>query len=287
MIYIVIIILFVIILLLLCNRSCCGTCVQEPYDLSNKSSNKSSNKRVILFKTHIWSDSIEKFVNKIKSEIVNTNIDLYILMHTDDGSLINKVPAKLKSHVLLYSKNDIMKIYDKGFHNMWLSNHWILMWFYKITGAKYDYYWSIEYDVRITGDGNKLWSYDGTEDFIYPIVPFHDPTWAWKDYYTGSIFNDETKWYGYLQLARYSKSFLKWLDHFYSMGENGQDELITFSLFKLGQQDNNLKLTGDHHLLNNLIQKSWSVDSNDSDKHKIIQQTHEKDNQLVIIHPIK
>src|SRR5204863_4500479 len=104
----------------------------------------------------------------------------------------------------------------------------------------YQYYWSIEYDVRISGDSSKIWNYSGSEDFIYPIEPFQDPNWGWKEYYIGGPLVDSTKWYGYLQLARYSKKFLEYLDKYYTSGENGQDEMVTFSLFKRGIIEINL-----------------------------------------------
>ncbi len=48
-----------------------------------------------------------------------------------------------------------------------MSNHWILMWFFK-KFQNYNYYWSMEYDVRISGNSCILWNYDGEEDFLFP-----------------------------------------------------------------------------------------------------------------------
>ncbi len=256
-----------------------------------------NNNTVVIFKTHTWNDQLEQFVKKIKNETVANHIDFYILMHSDDNSLPNKiVDPSLKKYVLLFKESDIKKLYKQGFFSMWLSNHWILMWFFKQFKNKYQYYWSIEYDVRISGDSFKIWNYPGAEDFIYPYEPFKNPNWTWKNYYvtnqnTGSNpLTDDTKWYGYLQLARYSKKFLEYLDKHYEAGENGQDEMITFSLFKRGTTD--IGLTGTKNLLNNLIKDSWSVDNSDSEKHKKI--LHESEstyksnqNQLLILHPVK
>lgn len=268
------------------------------------------NKIVVLLKTHVWNDNLEKFAIKIKNEILGSeyqsksrvelfkrgdkvphHIDFYILMHSDNYNLLNSIKnADLRRYILMYSENDIKKIYKDGFYSMWLSNHWILMWFYKQFKNKYEYYWSIEYDVRISGNSLKIWNYAGTEDFVYPIEPFKNPDWTWKHHYIGGKLTDDTKYYGYLQLARYSKKFLEYLDKHYSEGENGQDEMITFSLFKRGQKD--IGLTGSKDLLSKLINNSWSVDNSESDKNKKSLEYSDSEyltnkKHLRIFHPIK
>jgi Ca2+/Na+ antiporter len=250
-----------------------------------------NNTTVVLMKTHTWNYQLEKFAIKIKNETIHNRIDFYILMHSDDSSLPDEIKDQtLKKYVLVFKESDIKKLYKQGFYSMWLCNHWILMWFYKQFKNKYQFYWSIEYDVRISGNSSTIWNYDGIEDFIYPIEPFKNPEWAWKNYYMGGPLTDNTKWYGYLQLARYSTKFLEYLDRHYQAGENGQDELITFSLFKRGRDE--IGLTGSKKLLSNLIQNSWNVDNSDSDKHKIIleesETKYQTDNsQLLILHPVK
>lgn len=212
-------------------------------------------------------------------------------MHSNDYSLINNIKDySLRKYVLMFSESDIKNVYKKGFYSMWLSNHWILMWFYRKFRNKYEYYWSIEYDVRISGNSKKIWTYNGTEDFIYPIEPFKNPNWIWKNHYIGGKLNDDTKYYGYLQLARYSNKFLDYLDKCYQSGENGQDEMITFSLFKRGQKE--IGLTGSKDLLAKLIKNSWSVDNSESDKNKKSLEESETEyktnkNHLRIFHPVK
>jgi len=244
-------------------------------------------KTVLIIKTHTWNDNLENFIRKLINESTTHGIDFFILMHSDNHKLINKIKdTNLKKYVLMFTEKDIRKVYNKGFYSMWLSNHWILMWFYKLYKNKYDYFWSIEYDVRISGDSSKLWKYNGVEDFIYPIEPFKDPKWRYKNHYVGGKLTDKNKYYGYLQLARYSNKFLAYLDTCYQSGENGQDELITFSLFKRGN------FTGSKTILNDLIKKSWSVDSSDTQKYKKLLTESEKKYQsdkshLTIFHPIK
>lgn len=247
---------------------------------------KRTGRSVLILKTHIWNDSLEKFAIKLNKETKNL-VDFFILMHSNDYNLQNKIKDPLlKQHIMIFSEDDIKNVYDKGFYSMWLSNHWILMWFYKKLKTQYgdfpyDYVWSTEYDVRISGDSSKIWSYPGNEDFLYPIDPFKDPNWSFKNHYVGGKLKDNDKYYGYLQLARYSRRFLEYLNDCYEAGENGQDELITFSLFKRG------KFKGSKKLLNGLIKNSWSVDNTHSKKHTTMYNSSENDHQLRIFHPIK
>lgn len=241
------------------------------------------NDRVILFKTHKWNKRLEKFAKKLYKESVPYKVDFYILVHNDDSAADKIVDPQLRNHVITFAKDQIASLYDKGFYGMWLSNHWILMWFYR-QHPNYLYYWTIEYDVRISGNSSLIWSYSGSEDYLYPIPPFQDPNWTWKNHYSGTIFNDNNKWYGYLQLARYSQKFLEYLDRYFRMGENGQDEMIIFSLFKKGE--NEIGLTGTHRFLNGMIKDSWSVDKKDSDKHKRMLEKADP-TRLQIYHPVK
>lgn len=239
-----------------------------------------NNKIVVLLKTHTWNDHLEKFAMKIHNETSIEGIDFYILMHNENNNLINMIKNKeLLKHILTFTESDIRSMYSNGFYGMWLSNHWILMWFYNKFRNKYQYFWSIEYDVRISGNTSKIWTYSGGEDFIFPIQPFKDPNWAYRNHYVGPMSHDE-KYYGYLQLARYSNRFLNYLDRHFREGENGQDELIIFSLFMRG------KFTGSKDFLNKYIDNSWSVFNTDSDKHKYLLEKHETES-LRIYHPIK
>ena len=250
-----------------------------------------NNPTVVLLKTHTWNDELEKFAIKIKNESVPNRIDFFILIHSDDDTVQKKIKDQsLKKYILVFKESNIKNLYSQGFYSMWLSNHWILMWFFKQFRNKYIFYWSIEYDVRISGNSLKIWNYSGTEDFIYPIEPFKNPEWTWKNHYIGGPLTDNTKWYGYLQLARYSNKFLEYLDKYYEAGENGQDEMITFSLFKRGQTE--IGLTGSKDILHKLIKNSWSVDNSESDKNKkILEESESKyqtnTNQLIILHPVK
>jgi hypothetical protein len=249
-----------------------------------------NNTKVVIFKTHKWDSDIEMFVNQILAETVNHNVDFFVLMHSNNYNLADKVRDKnIKQHVLMFNENDIKETYLQGFYSMWLSNHWILMWFYRQFPEKYQYYWSVEYDVRIVGNSSKIWKYAGSEDFLFPIPTFRNPEWSWRHYYVGPL-NDSQKWYGYLQLARYSKKFLEYMDNHFENGENGQDELITFTLFNRGKSE--IGLVGSETFLNNFISGSWSVDNGHSNKHKRMMKTardlyQRNPSYLIIFHPVK
>ena len=280
---IIILLLIVLIIILIY----VGYFVYQGTKILSKPKKYNSDKTVVLLKTHVWTDNLENYATKIKNETIAHGIDFYILMHCENDALLKKIKNQdLKPYILTFTEADIKKIYSKGFYSMWLSNHWILMWFYKRFGDKYKYFWSMEYDVRISGNSSKLWTYTGAEDFIYPIDYFRDPTWAWRNHYVGNKLADDQKYYGYLQLARYSNKFLEYLDQCFEAGENGQDELIMFSLFKRG------KFSGSKKLLNKLIKNSWSVASTDSDKHKKLLEESDSEserdkNHIRIFHPIK
>lgn len=292
-IIIIVILLIFVLLIFLINKKCRINNIEtletsnhdQMYDTNNIMIKKQPDlKTALIFKTHIWSSKIEKFTLKLKRE-TNNYIDFYILMHSDDKKLIKKIKnLDLKKHVIMFSENEIKNMYKTGFYSMWLSNHWILLWFFN--KYPYEYIWSMEYDVRISGNSTRIWTYKGTEDFLYPIEPFKDPNWTFKDYYVGGKLNDDDKYYGYLQLTRYSKHFLQYLHKCFKEGENGQDELIIYSLFKRG------KFTGSNTFLNSLIKDSWTVDPNFSDTNTTSYEKSEKEyehnnNHLRIFHPVK
>ena len=242
------------------------------------------NHQMVLFKTHVWNEDIERFVRKIERE---RNCDLVILAHSDDKSLIKKIKDnELKRRVIMITESDIRSVYEKGFVSLWLSNHWNTMWYYK-KYPNYQYYWTIEYDVRIVGDSSKIWNYPGSEDFIFPHGAYQNPYWQYKNDYVGGVLTDETKWYGYLQLARYSNRFLAYLDSVFEGGENGQDEMMMFSLWK---RDN--AWTGGQQFLKQFVDDSWTVDYRDSDKnHRSIEKAEKvlkkKPKTVRIFHPVK
>ena len=111
-----------------------------------------NNKIVVLMKTHIWNESIENFALKIYNETINYNIDFFVLMHDENDTIYELIQSDfIKKVTLTFKEDDIKKIYPIGFFTMWISNHWILMWFFLKYREIYNFYWSVEYDVRISG----------------------------------------------------------------------------------------------------------------------------------------
>lgn len=234
-------------------------------------------KVVILLKTHKWSTSIETFAKKILSDISGQNIDFFILLHDDTLELYNLINPSIQIHVKRFCTKDIVSIYEKGFYSMWLSNHWILMWFYREN--KYDYYWSVEYDVRISGNSNILWKSELDHDFLYPTGNYLNARNKYNDYYIGGKLGPLQKFYGYLQLARYSLRFLDYLNESYEGGENGQDELVTFSLLNRGG------FKGSKEFLKGMIGGVWTSQLKYGEFNK--KQFEKTRTELRIFHPVK
>lgn len=240
--------------------------------------------KVVLFKTHVWNNEIEVFVEKLLSETKSTNIDFFVLMHAETDIYYNLIKNDaIKKITMKFNEGTIRSVYNNvGFYSMWLSNHWILMWFFKQFN-KYDYYWTIEYDVRIVGDSNVIWTDSSDHDFIHPHDYTHNPKFSWINHYIGGKLKMNERFHGYLQLARYSKKFLEYLDSCYQSGENGQDELITFSLAVRG------KFTMTNHPLKPLIRGKWTWQNQYSFINKKIYNKllMRNLNRISILHPVK
>lgn len=241
--------------------------------------------KVVLFKTHIWNDDIEIFAKKIKSEANSVTIDFFVLMHTETDAYFNLIKSDdIKKITLTFNEFTIKNIYNGiGFHSMWISNHWILMWFFKQHKNKYVYYWTIEYDVRIVGNSTKIWTINYDFDFIHPHDYSHNPSFYWINSYVGNKLQLKEKYNGLLQLARYSKKFLDYLDSCYESGENAQDELITFSLAVRG------KFTISNLPLKSLIRGKWTWQNHYSVINKKIYNKlcSQNSDKVYILHPVK
>jgi hypothetical protein len=242
-------------------------------------------KKVVLLKTHVWSDDIEKFSIKVYNETYLYGVDFFILMHTENDEIYHQVKSeKIKKIIIKFTEAEIKSIYTTGFISMWLSNHWILMWFYKKFGQKYKYFWSVEYDVRISGNSSKIWLHENSHDFLYTKGNYRNVKHKHMKFYQGTLLNDLEKFFGYLQLARYSSRLLVYLDKYFNLGENGADELIIFSLINKG------KFTGSKEYLQSLIAGTWTWQDIYSENNKQLYNYCESlndSNHLYIFHPIK
>lgn len=241
-------------------------------------------KKVVLLKTHLWSDDIEKFATKIYNETHTLDVDFFILMHMRENEIYNVKNDKIEKIIIRFTEADIKSIYSSGFISMWLSNHWILMWFYKNFGSNYKYFWSVEYDIRISGNSSKIWLNNSSFDFLYTKGNYRNVNHPYMKLYKGSILTDSEKYIGYLQLARYSDKALEYFDEWFTKGENGPDELIIYSLI------NKSGLSESKIFLQSFIAGVWTWENKYSSNNKKIYnycESLKNSNHLYIFHPIK
>lgn len=238
-------------------------------------------KKAILFKTHVWSDSIEIDLIRIVNE--NQGSDIFVILQDDEGKLLSKVRSNnLRKLITVVTEDEIKSIYDSGYINKLLSNHWILMWFFRHY-PDYDYYWSMEYDVKILGNSNRIWEIDSDADFLYPTGNYRtSANNKYNDTAIGDLF--EEKYSGFLQLARYSNEALRYLDDMYMNGNNAQDEIATFTLLR----HSGLSMSAKE--LHPLITGYWTCDNyyqkENLKKYQMCKKWLRPD-ELFIFHPIK
>jgi hypothetical protein len=108
--------------------------------------------------------------------------------------------------------------------NLWASNHWILMWFWKAVGRSLglQHVWSVEYDVRSTGQLSELWASNSDTDYISstPIVRAANDA-----YWSSSVPWASNKFIAQKQIFRVSARFLEYLNDAFLKCQNGQDEI--------------------------------------------------------------
>lgn len=237
---------------------------------------KRINSTAIIIKTHIWTTDLEIFVKKIFQQTNHCGIDVYVLMHDENHTLYEQImDPQIKQFTLTFKRATIENIYRTGFYNMWLSNHWILMWFYK--QHNYAYIWSMEYDVRISGDSSKIWLNDSSDDFIY-TTGFNHCSDSYMHYQ--HCMNIVNKKIGYLQLARYSRNVLDHLNECFENSTNGQDELAIFSLI------DPLKFKCSN-ILSGFIHGVWSWEQRWCKYNEALYKLAEERGTVGIFHPVK
>ena len=234
-------------------------------------------KTVVFIKTHLWDNSIEQFVEKIWSECLEHQIDFFLLAQ---NNLFEKIPEKILCITKFYSEQNISNLYKEGFHSMWLSNHLISQWFFKNFDLNYDYFWSVEYDVRILGNSSYFWLSDKTEDLLVPkdIISCHNN----ENKLIHPSFNQ--RYSVLLQMHRISRNFLIKLNELFLLGLNGQDEVIYGTVCK------KYNFSYDHNFINNRIGGIWTPMASCSDHNKkIIDSIINLDSLLLpmIFHPVK
>lgn len=218
-------------------------------------------KTVICYKTHILNKVIIDFIKKLYKDCDNSNkemldnfkgeydIDFFLLI---PDYLEKELPENFKSFTKIYKEEEIQNLYEKGFYSMWLSNHFIELWFYKNFGEKYNYFWFIDYDVRILGDGCYFWRNELTQDLIIPKnITLIDANWKFYNFLHESFLENE-RYICLKQIYRISKTFLNKLDILFNEGINGHCELIIGCVCK------KYNFSYDHTFINQRIQGIWT-----------------------------
>jgi len=256
----------------------------------------------VFIKTHLWSESLELFIEKTYQDVREHDIDFFLLVQEEhdidffllvqDSVLEDSMykqfinnPNKIINNdiIKIYTEDNIREMYPNGVINMWISNHIIELWFYKNFGTEYDYIWSIEYDVRILGSGECFWKTALTHDLLIPkkITKVHKSD-VWYNKIHDS-FKPNERYHADLQMHRSSKRFLNKLDELFKRSINGQDEIIYGSVCM------KYNFSYDYSLLNEKIRGTWSPYSKYSNYNTEVINSFNK-NQITdtyIFHPVK
>jgi hypothetical protein len=104
-------IIIIILLIYLC-YIIFDTITYESFDTMIPSQHK--NNIVVLIKTHIWTDDLEKFIIKLKNETLISGVDFYVLMHYENNKPINN-NKELSKYILRFNEDDIKKMYRTGY----------------------------------------------------------------------------------------------------------------------------------------------------------------------------
>lgn len=251
-------------------------------------------RQVILLKTYLWSPEIEEYALKLLIETNDCGSDFFILLHDEKGEVGKQISShELQLRTLPFTSNEIKKIYETDYIDLYFRSHLIHFWFFK-RYPRYEYYWILEYDTRIAGNSRIFWNYSGQENFISPTGVF--------DYPKGSMFyvhyennkkdikrladHSENLFWTYVQFIRCSNSLLEYMDKKIIEGENGQDECITGTMVMMGGFN--------YANLDKYIKGKWygssTQDIIDYNKHEWLKYKElyiESETDVAIFHPVK
>lgn len=239
----------------------------------------------IMIKSHVLTDDLVNYVNSIcdRKQVQDNTYQIYFVHVPNEIKACDSLQlSKLKARVLQPTSLDISSMYTNGFINMHLSNHWINMWFWKnvMQGKATDgYLWSIEYDVRISSDPFDLFDafIDNTTDLIYPMGNYNSDSHSYCLQYSGTKLR---KFFlGYLQICRMSLRLLQYLDEMFTIGENGPDELIVFSLIH-GSNFTSINLK-------KYMSGVWTWNGLYSDYNRHWYRKGSREGKCLIFHPVK
>jgi hypothetical protein len=233
--------------------------------------------KVVLFKTFKWTSAIAAYATKIQKEVVEVGLDFYVLLHDEHNNIV--IPNTF--NVFSFAEKDLKSLYSVGYKGIWPSNHWAT-WLFYTKYPKYKYYWTVEYDVGISGNSSLIWKYKSKSDYLH-INPIEKKgrDWGWFGTYVGNNLAEDERYASYVQILRFSNCVMKRFHEIFSSGENAQDELILNSLIIRES------FTHSYKFLNSLKKGRYSWDPKESRHNIPLYEESVKKGELAIYHPVK
>lgn len=236
-------------------------------------------KTAIVIKMHDVTKRGLKLITKIFNECSGKDkngkdkgkgLTIFLLFH---GALSNDKNTKIKQFNLpiLQFTTDMIKNHSQ-FISTHKSNHLGLFLHYEQLSS-FDYIWSIEYDVWINGNSNKLFNFASDKDLLYPYY-----------YYGRKPLNGLKIYCGYVQLVRYSSKLFSAINDMLAnskMKMKLTDEEMIFT----ATMKNNLSCLS----LRRFIAGRWTHLASES-KYNKLKMEDMKANEvesLAIFHPVK
>lgn len=185
----------------------------------------------ILFLTHVWNEGIEQEFLKIKSEKPEF-VDIYILYDTTKGEP-NKEEFDFDALKFTAYNLDSEKYTKKNSQHpgtIWPTNIELpLLWFYK-NNQQYEFFWTIEYDVRYTGNwGHIIEEFSECKaDLLATTIYRYSfrPGWKhWESLVGPKHIPMERRLRALFPLYRISKTALEIIDAAYKVGWGGHYEV--------------------------------------------------------------
>ena len=198
-----------------------------------------STRDVVLYRAHMMNAASARAFKKLQEEL--PNYDHFVLGYSEDANM-HVLSAFLKKNILLIGKRELRELdYPKRLHdsnNQPRGEDPVLLWFFRHFN-QYDYYWSIEYDVRYSGSWLTLFEQlalsqaDLLATNVYDYKDLRNwPQWSNFDWSTQNIEN-EGKCKAFLPFCRLSRRALLVLDVAFRQGLTGHFETTFATVCRL------------------------------------------------------
>lgn len=188
----------------------------------------------ILFVTHIFNETIEHQINKLRRE-AGELATVFIVYQADKVEL--NLPEEVKHHAFTIQGLNRLGYTTWGCTIMDGNFHFVLLDFYR-KHPEYDYYWLVEYDVRFNGNWRTFFSFfqDKDEDFWAAHIETKEdnPHWVrWHEIELKNIpLNSITLYKSFNPICRFSNRAFALLHSRCLLGDRGHNELLMPTLFK-------------------------------------------------------